>query len=128
MHSLAFLSRLYGFGMIKLCHSRGLCNLPCIESWSSRCLQSLFAAFPKLQRSHSNRLRMLLMQDGTSKMSKSAESDASRINLLDPSDVLASKIKRAKTDGEEHLSECCTATTSLQAAAGCVALYAIAPP
>ncbi len=41
------------------------------------------------------------MQDGTSKMSKSAESDASRINLLDPPDVLANKIKRAKTDGKE---------------------------
>ena len=49
------------------------------------------------------------MQDGTSKMSKSAESDASRINLLDPPDVLANKIKRAKTDGEEHLSQCGTA-------------------
>lgn len=41
------------------------------------------------------------MQDGTSKMSKSAELDASRINLLDPPDLLASKIKRAKTDGTE---------------------------
>ena len=40
------------------------------------------------------------MQDGTKKMSKSAESDASRINLLDPPDVLSNKIKRAKTDGE----------------------------
>jgi hypothetical protein len=38
-------------------------------------------------------------QDGTSKMSKSAESDGSRINLLDPPDVITSKIKRAKTDG-----------------------------
>lgn len=47
--------------------------------------------------------RLLLMQDGTSKMSKSAESDASRINLLDPPDVLASKIKRAKTDGAQCL-------------------------
>ena len=46
---------------------------------------------------------MLLMQDGTSKMSKSAESDASRINLLDPPDVLANKIKRAKTDGEQQI-------------------------
>ena len=36
-------------------------------------------------------------------MSKSAESDASRINLLDPPDVLASKIKRAKTDGEPRV-------------------------
>ncbi len=43
------------------------------------------------------------MQDGTSKMSKSAESDASRLNLLDSPDVLASKIKRAKTDGEQDI-------------------------
>ena len=33
------------------------------------------------------------LQDGTSKMSKSAESDLSRINLLDPPDVVANKIK-----------------------------------
>ncbi len=38
-------------------------------------------------------------KDGASKMSKSAESDASRINLLDSPEVIASKIKRAKTDG-----------------------------
>ena len=42
----------------------------------------------------------MTLQDGTKKMSKSAESDASRINLLDPPDVLYGKIKRAKTDGE----------------------------
>lgn len=41
----------------------------------------------------------MMVQDGTKKMSKSAESDASRINLLDPPDVLYGKIKRAKTDG-----------------------------
>ena len=32
-------------------------------------------------------------QDGTSKMSKSAESDFSRINLLDPPDLIAKKIQ-----------------------------------
>ncbi|CAL5222145.1 g4467 [Coccomyxa viridis] len=42
--------------------------------------------------------RVMSLTDGTSKMSKSAESDASRLNLLDSPDVLASKIKRAKTD------------------------------
>ena len=31
-------------------------------------------------------------------MSKSAESDGSRINLLDSPDAIASKLKRAKTD------------------------------
>ncbi len=42
-------------------------------------------------------------QDGTKKMSKSAESDLSRINLLDPPEVVANKIKRAKTDAFEGL-------------------------
>ena len=39
-------------------------------------------------------------------MSKSAESDASRINLLDPPDVLYGKIKRAKTDGKPLSGPC----------------------
>ena len=47
--------------------------------------------------------RVMSLQDGTAKMSKSADSDASRINLLDPPDVIASKIKRAKTDALEGL-------------------------
>mmetsp|Transcript_14434 Transcript_14434/g.57524 ORF Transcript_14434/g.57524 Transcript_14434/m.57524 type:complete len:276 (-) Transcript_14434:1112-1939(-) len=42
--------------------------------------------------------RVMSLTDGTSKMSKSAELDASRINLLDPPDVIAKKIKRCKTD------------------------------
>jgi tryptophanyl-tRNA synthetase len=37
-------------------------------------------------------------QDGTSKMSKSAENDGSRINLTDTPQVIADKIKRCKTD------------------------------
>ena len=36
--------------------------------------------------------------DGTSKMSKSAENDGSRINLLDPPAVIRKKIKKCKTD------------------------------
>lgn len=36
--------------------------------------------------------------DGTSKMSKSAENDGSRINLLDSPDTIRAKIKRCKTD------------------------------
>ena len=43
------------------------------------------------------------MQDGTSKMSKSAESDLSRINLLDDPKTIQNKIKRAKTDAGEGL-------------------------
>lgn len=42
--------------------------------------------------------RVMSLTDGTSKMSKSAPNDASRINLLDSPDVIAQKIKRAKTD------------------------------
>ncbi|PRQ27563.1 putative tryptophan--tRNA ligase [Rosa chinensis] len=42
--------------------------------------------------------RVMSLTDGCSKMSKSAPSDQSRINLLDPKDVIANKIKRCKTD------------------------------
>ena len=37
--------------------------------------------------------RVMSLQDGTSKMSKSAESDLSRVNLLDPPDVIVQKVK-----------------------------------
>ena len=42
--------------------------------------------------------RVMSLQDGTSKMSKSTENDNSRINLLDSPDVIARKIKKCKTD------------------------------
>ncbi|XP_043725057.1 tryptophan--tRNA ligase, chloroplastic/mitochondrial isoform X2 [Telopea speciosissima] len=42
--------------------------------------------------------RVMSLTDGLSKMSKSDPSDQSRINLLDPKDVIANKIKRCKTD------------------------------
>ncbi|MFS7943675.1 putative tryptophan--tRNA ligase [Helianthus anomalus] len=42
--------------------------------------------------------RVMSLTDGLSKMSKSATSDLSRINLLDSKDVIANKIKRCKTD------------------------------
>jgi tryptophanyl-tRNA synthetase len=42
--------------------------------------------------------RVMSLRDGTQKMSKSAESDMSRINLTDTPDMIADKIKRAKTD------------------------------
>merc|ERR1719183_2693392 len=48
--------------------------------------------------------RVMSLQDGTSKMSKSAENDMSRINLLDPPDVIARKVKRCKTDSVKGLS------------------------
>lgn len=42
--------------------------------------------------------RIMSLDDGTSKMSKSAESDLSRINLLDSPDAIRKKFKRCKTD------------------------------
>jgi tryptophanyl-tRNA synthetase len=42
--------------------------------------------------------RVMSLRDGTSKMSKSAESDMTRINLTDDADLIAKKIKKAKTD------------------------------
>jgi tryptophanyl-tRNA synthetase len=38
------------------------------------------------------------IQDGTSKMSKSAENDNSRINMTDPAKLITRKFKSAKTD------------------------------
>lgn len=43
-------------------------------------------------------MRIMSLRDGTKKMSKSDESDFSRINLIDDADLIAQKIKRAKTD------------------------------
>lgn len=44
--------------------------------------------------------RVMSLRDGTQKMSKSAESDMSRINLTDDADTIAKKIKKAKTDAD----------------------------
>jgi tryptophanyl-tRNA synthetase len=42
--------------------------------------------------------RVMSLRDGTKKMSKSEESDFSRINLTDDADAIAAKIRKAKTD------------------------------
>ncbi len=42
--------------------------------------------------------RVMSLRDGTKKMSKSDESDYSRINLTDDTDTIALKIRKAKTD------------------------------
>lgn len=42
--------------------------------------------------------RVMSLLDGTSKMSKSAENDGSRINLLDSPEMIRKKFKRCKTD------------------------------
>ncbi len=44
--------------------------------------------------------RIMSLRDGTKKMSKSEESDYSRINLTDDADAIALKIKKAQTDPE----------------------------
>ena len=44
--------------------------------------------------------RIMSLRDGSSKMSKSDPSDMSRINLADDADLIAKKIKKAKTDAE----------------------------
>ncbi len=44
--------------------------------------------------------RVMSLRDGTKKMSKSDPSDLSRISLTDSDDIIADKIKRAKTDAE----------------------------
>jgi len=49
--------------------------------------------------------RVMSLRDGTKKMSKSDASDNSRINLTDDADMIAQKIRRAKTDPEPLPSE-----------------------
>ncbi|MEM6461813.1 MAG: tryptophan--tRNA ligase [Pseudomonadota bacterium] len=44
--------------------------------------------------------RVMSLRDGTKKMSKSDVSDLSRINLTDDADMIAKKIRKAKTDPE----------------------------
>ena len=44
--------------------------------------------------------RIMSLRDGTKKMSKSDPSDYSRINLTDNADVIAQKVRKAKTDPE----------------------------
>ena len=47
---------------------------------------------------HGTGTRVMSLRDGTKKMSKSDESDNSRINLTDDADAIAQKIRKAKTD------------------------------
>ena len=50
---------------------------------------------PLIQKQFS---RIMSLKDGTKKMSKSDQSDLSRINLTDDKDLIVNKIKKAKTD------------------------------
>jgi len=48
--------------------------------------------------------RIMSLQDGLKKMSKSDESDLSRINLDDTAEVIVKKVKKAKTDSESMIA------------------------
>ncbi|AYJ85905.1 tryptophan--tRNA ligase [Sphingomonas paeninsulae] len=49
--------------------------------------------------------RIMSLRDGTAKMSKSDPSDMSRINLTDDADLIAQKVRKAKTDQDVLPSE-----------------------
>ena len=44
--------------------------------------------------------RIMSLRDGAAKMSKSDPSDLSRVNLNDPDDLIAQKVRKARTDAE----------------------------
>lgn len=48
--------------------------------------------------------RIMSLNDGTRKMSKSEESEYSRINLTDDADAIANKFKKAQTDSDASLT------------------------
>lgn len=67
--------------------------------------------------------RVMSLQDGTKKMSKSDESDKSRINLVDDADTIAKKIKKAQTDSDP-LPETLEGLEGRAGAANLVSIYA----
>jgi tryptophanyl-tRNA synthetase len=67
--------------------------------------------------------RVMSLRDGSKKMSKSAESDFSRINMTDTPDVIAQKIRKAKTD-PEPLPETVEGLEGRPEAANLVGIYA----
>lgn len=68
--------------------------------------------------------RVMSLRDGTAKMSKSDPSDMSRINLTDASDLIAQKIRKAKTDAEP-LPEAMADLAERPEAANLVTIYAV---
>lgn len=48
--------------------------------------------------------RVMSLRDGTKKMSKSDDSDASRIHIMDDADSIRSKIRKAKTDSKAEIT------------------------
>lgn len=67
--------------------------------------------------------RVMSLRDGTQKMSKSAESDMTRINLTDDADTILKKIKKAKTD-DKALPETLDALKDRPEALNLITIYA----
>ena len=67
--------------------------------------------------------RVMSLRDGKKKMSKSEDSDQSRINLKDGKDLIDQKIKKAKTDAEPIPSEA-KGLNNRPEAASLVSIYA----
>jgi tryptophanyl-tRNA synthetase len=67
--------------------------------------------------------RVMSLRDGTKKMSKSEPSDMSRINMTDEADLIAQKIRKAKTD-PEPLPETIEALAERPEARNLVGIYA----
>ena len=67
--------------------------------------------------------RVMSLRDGQKKMSKSDASDMTRINLTDTADIIADKIKRAKTD-PELLPDSADGLTDRPEALNLVSIYA----
>ena len=67
--------------------------------------------------------RVMSLRDGTKKMSKSDESDYSRINMTDDADLIAQKLRKAKTD-PHPLPETAAGLDGRPEAANLVNIYA----
>ncbi len=69
----------------------------------NRQFQTEYFKLPEPMIGKENR-RIMSLIDGTKKMSKSDDSDLSRINLSDDADLIIKKIKKAKTDSESLIA------------------------
>jgi tryptophanyl-tRNA synthetase len=67
--------------------------------------------------------RVMSLKDGTKKMSKSDESDLSRINMTDDADTIVKKIKKAQTDSDP-LPDSVEGLAGRAGASNLVAIYA----
>ena len=68
--------------------------------------------------------RVMSLRDGTKKMSKTDESDNSRINLTDSADTIAQKIRKAKTDPAPASGEAKTRLEGRPEAENLINIYA----